>query len=99
MKQRSDKLQLTNDAARAGRTALVGERFGTLALLCRSVAPCAAGAEPATAATSVVIVGHAGPAVAVKRKTSSVVAEAAPRRKMTAGERPFLELAMPEQID
>jgi hypothetical protein len=45
------------------------------------------------------VVGHAGPAVAVKKKTSNTVAEAAPRRKMTAGERPLLELAMREQID
>jgi hypothetical protein len=48
---------------------------------------------------SVVVVGHTGPAVAVNKKTSSTVAEAAPRRKVTAGDRPFLELAMTKQID
>jgi len=45
------------------------------------------------------VVGQAGPAVAVKKKTSSTVAEAAPRRKMAAGERPLLETAMTEQAE
>lgn len=51
--------------------------------------------------SSVVAAGHAGPAVAVKKKTSTAVAEMAPRRKMTAGECwVFLELsAMPGQME
>jgi hypothetical protein len=41
---------------------------------------------------------HAGLAVAVRKKRSSTVAEAAPRRKTTSGDRDgllFLEVAMP----